>query len=69
LSPGDARVGLRLVRLQPGANILADVDVGDVDRDDLERGLRIQFAGQHGLGNHVGVFQHLGMWFPPNRWR
>ncbi len=33
----DAAVGFGLRRLQFGADVLADVDVGDVDRDDLER--------------------------------
>ena len=37
LGAGDARVGLGLVGLQAGADVVAHVDVGDVDRDDLER--------------------------------
>ena len=40
--PGDADVGLGLVGLQAGADVLADVDVGNVDRDDLKRRLRVE---------------------------
>ena len=40
---------------KPGADVLAHVDVGDVDRDDLEGGLRVEPAGQHGLGDAVGL--------------
>ena len=39
---GFARIGLGLVGLQSGADILADVDVGDVDRDDLESRVRVE---------------------------
>jgi hypothetical protein len=34
---GDALVGLRLVRLQAGAGVLADVHVDDADGQDFER--------------------------------
>ena len=44
LGPGHARVGFGLVGLQAGADVLADVDVGDVDRDDLERRLGVEAA-------------------------
>ncbi len=37
LGAGDAGVGFGLVGLQASADVLADVDVGDVDRDDLKR--------------------------------
>ena len=37
---------------------LSDVDVADVDGDDLEGGLSVQPAGQHGLGDTVRAFQH-----------
>ncbi len=59
LGPGHAHVGLGLVGLQAGADVLAHVDVGDVDRDDLERRLRVEAAVQHGLGDAVGVLHHL----------
>src|SRR5690606_18141507 len=43
------------------ADVAADVDVGDVDRQDFESGPRIQAFLQHGLGNAVRVFQHFGV--------
>ena len=46
---------------KPGADVLAHVDVGDVDRDDLEGRLRVEPAGQHGLGNAVGILQHFAV--------
>ena len=39
----------------------ADVDLGHVDRHDLERGLRIERILQHGLRNQVRVGQHVGV--------
>ena len=63
LGPGHAGVGLGLVGLQPGADVLADVDIGDVDRHDLKRRLRVETAFEHGLGNHVRVFHHDQMAF------
>ena len=42
LRAGHARVGLGLIGLQPGADVLADIDVGDVDRDDGEGRVRVQ---------------------------
>ena len=39
----------------------AHVDLGHVDRHDLERGLRIERVLQHGLRDQVGVGQHVGM--------
>src|SRR6185437_14710880 len=53
-----ARVGLGLVDLQPGADVLADFDIGDVDRDDLEGRVGVEPAGQHRLGNAVGIAHH-----------
>ncbi len=38
-----------------------DVDLGHVDRDDLERRLRVERIVEHGLRDHVGVGQHVGM--------
>ena len=54
---------------KPGADVLAHVDVGDVDRDDLEGGLRVEPPGEHGLGDPVGVLQHLEVRCRPSRWR
>ena len=61
LARATPRVGLGLVGLQPGADVVADVDVRDVDRDDFEGGLRIEPPRQHRLGNAVGVLQHFGV--------
>ena len=55
--------GLGLIGLQAGADVVAHVDVGNVDRDDFERRLRIEPAGQHSLGNPVGIGEHVGMPF------
>ena len=55
---GHAGIGLGLIGLQPGADVVADVDIGDIDRHDFERRLRIELAGQHRLGNPVRVFEH-----------
>ena len=45
----DAAVGFGLRGLQLGADVLADVDVGDVDRHDLERRSGIEPFGEHRL--------------------
>ena len=57
-STGDAGVGLGPVGLKSCSDVLAHIDIGNVDRDDLESGLVIEPAGEHGFGNHVGVFKH-----------
>jgi hypothetical protein len=44
LGPSDSRIGLGLVGLQAGADVFADFDVGDVDRDDLERRVGVEAA-------------------------
>ena len=54
VGPGDARVGLGLVGLELGADVLADFDIGDIDRDDFERGLRIEPAGSTALEMRSG---------------
>ena len=59
LGLGDALVRLGLVRLQLGADVLADVHVGDVDRQDLERRAGVESLGEHRLGDQVGILQHL----------
>jgi hypothetical protein len=42
-----------------GADVLAHVDVGDVDREDLEGRAGVEPAGHHGLGDVVGVLEHM----------
>ena len=49
--------------MQPGADIGTHVDVGDVDRDNLKGSVGVEPTGQHCLGDHVGVFQNVGMLF------
>ena len=63
LGLGDALVGFRLVGLQLGADVLADVHVGDVDREDLEGGAGVEPLGEDGLGDEIGIFQHLFVGF------
>ncbi len=53
------RVGLGLIGLQSGADVLAHVDVGNVDRHDLKRRLGIQAAFEHRLRDAVGMLHHL----------
>ena len=47
-SSGNTRVCFSLVGLQSRTDVLTNVDVGDVDRDDLESRLRIEATSQHG---------------------
>ena len=49
--------GGRLVGLQPGADIVSHVDVGNVDRHDLERGARVEALRKDGLRDAVGIFE------------
>ena len=63
-----ARVGLGLVRLQAGTDVLADVDVGDVDRHDRERRVGIEAARQHGPRDPIGILQHFQVRVRRNRW-
>ena len=53
---GDAHVGFGLIGHQPGADVFPDVDVGNVDRHDFVRGVRLESLAQDGLGNPLGVF-------------
>ena len=48
-----ALIGFGLIGLQTGSDVLAHVDVGDVDRNDFERRLGIQAAGQHRLPHAI----------------
>ena len=59
LGPGDPRVGLGLQGLEVGADVVADVDVGDVDREDLVGGAGVEPLLEHALGDRVGLLQHL----------
>src|SRR5205807_2152222 len=44
---------------QLGPDVLADRDLGDVDRKNLERRVGVQTLVQHGLGDRIGVGQHV----------
>src|SRR5438105_321115 len=50
-----ALVGFGLVGLELGADVFADVDVGDVDGEDLEGGVGVEALVEDGLGDVVGV--------------
>jgi len=43
----NALVGLRLFGLQFRADVIADIHVGDIDREDFKRGVAIETFGQH----------------------
>jgi hypothetical protein len=60
------RLGLR--DLQLGADVLTDVDVGDVDGEDLERGTHVETAGKHGLRNAVWQLEHRLVASRRSRW-
>ena len=68
LGPGHAGIGLGLVGLQPGADVLADVDVGNVDRHDLEGRLRVEPAFQHRLGDACRDSPSPASGCPTSRW-
>src|SRR6185369_5271300 len=51
-------VGLGLGGLELGADVLADVDVGDIDGENLEGAAGVKAFGHDGLGDVVGVLQH-----------
>ena len=61
VGPGNARVGFGLIGLQSGADVLAHVDVGDVDRHDFERGLRIEPRASTALEIMSG-FSSTALW-------
>ncbi len=60
-------VGLGALGFEQGADVgdfarAADAghaDVGDIDRDDLEGGLRVEAAVEHLLADLVGVLEHV----------
>jgi hypothetical protein len=55
---GDEFVGLRLFGLEFGADVLADVHIGDVDREDFEGGIGIESLVENVFGDAMGVFEH-----------
>ncbi len=59
LGPGDARVGLGLERLEVGTDVVAHVDVGDVDREDLVGRPGVEALLEHSLGDRVGLLEDL----------
>ena len=54
-----ALVGFGLLGLEFGADVVAHVDVGDVDGKDFKGGVAVETLGQHVLGDAVGIFEHL----------
>ena len=56
---GDALVRFRLIHLQLRADVTPYVDVGDVDGQDLERGAVVKPLVEDGLGDLIGVFEHV----------
>ncbi len=59
LGAGDPGIGLGLQRLEVGADVVAHVDVGDVDREDLVGRAGVESLLQHALGDRVGLFEDL----------
>ena len=59
LGLGDVLVGVGLVHLELGADVLAHVDVGDVDGEDFEGGAAVEALGEDEFGDAVGVLEHL----------
>jgi hypothetical protein len=51
-------IRIRLGLLKHRADIVADVDVCDVDRKNIVSSARIETTLKHGLGNAVRVFEH-----------
>ena len=57
----DARVGFGLVGLQAGTDVLSNIDVGDINRDDLKCGVRIQPRAKTALEIRSG-FSKTSWW-------
>ena len=55
----DILVGIGLVDLQHRTDILAYVDISDINRKNLESRTSIEALGQHHLGNRIRVLQHI----------
>src|SRR5439155_14259370 len=48
-----------LFGLEFGAHVFAHVHVGDVDRENFEGGIAVEGLAEHGLGDAVGILQHV----------
>ena len=55
----DALVGIGLLGLQLRADVVADIDVGDVDRENLERRPAIESFLEDELRDAIGIFEHV----------
>eukprot|EP00913_Durusdinium_trenchii_P028411 g26639.t1 len=55
----DLHVGLGLFGLQACADVSSDVDVGDVDRNDFECGVRLEALCENQPRDRVGVLENL----------
>ncbi len=53
----DATVGFRLRHLQFGPDVLADIDVRDIDRHNLKRGSGIEPFGEHRFADAIRILQ------------
>src|SRR4029453_13256650 len=53
----NALVGLGLLGLQFRADVIADIHIGDIDRENFERRVAIETFGQHCLRNAVGILR------------
>ena len=56
---GDFFVGLGLLGLEFGADVVTDIDIGDVDGENLEGGAGIDAFAENELGDGVGIFEHV----------
>ena len=56
---GDALVRVRLLALQFRADVVAHIDIGDIDRKNFERGVAVESLCQHRFGNAIRIFQHI----------
>ena len=62
-------VGFGLFVAKVSANILAHIDVRNINGENFERGPGIKTFAQHGFGNAVGVFEHFLVGLRRSRWR
>ena len=56
---GDPHVGFGLKGLQVGADVVADVDIGDIDRQDFIGRAGVEAFLEHSLRDRVGLFEDL----------
>ena len=68
LGAGDPRVGFGLKGLQVGADVVADVDIGDVDRQDLVGRAGVEPFLEHSLGDRCRASRAPAGGFRPSRW-